>query len=167
MRIDDGQNQRRVQGCAVFKARRGSPQLCRPPRARLRTDFAGSYVGNFTLIMTDDKQMSTRGDSTFKEFERLVSRHRLKRYRRETASKSEAVALYIWNIALCEALYPAFHFLEVARRMPHMRLCQISTGAIHAGLGDPTVLTEVRHQQQVVDAISDLIHRGKGHLARK
>jgi hypothetical protein len=55
-------------------------------------------------------------EEVFKNFEKSVSRYRLRRYRQGTATKEEAVALYLWNIRLCEALYPAVQFFEVALR---------------------------------------------------
>ena len=41
---------------------------------------------------------------------------RLLSYRGSNESELEAVARYVWNVRLCEALYPAFHFLEIALR---------------------------------------------------
>src|SRR5689334_21061592 len=47
---------------------------------------------------------------------RLVSAERIGSYRRGGADDEEALARYLWNIALCEALYPSLHFLEIALR---------------------------------------------------
>jgi hypothetical protein len=48
---------------------------------------------------------------------RLVSAQRIDSFRRGTASgEEEVLARYLWNIALCEALYPSLHFLEVGLR---------------------------------------------------
>ena len=48
---------------------------------------------------------------------RLVSAERIGTYRRGAAEDEEDVlARYLWNIALCEALYPSLHCLEVALR---------------------------------------------------
>jgi hypothetical protein len=48
---------------------------------------------------------------------KLVSAQRIGSYRRGTASDDEEVlARYLWNIALCEALYPSLHFLEIGLR---------------------------------------------------
>lgn len=55
-------------------------------------------------------------EEAFKKFEQRVSRYRLRRYRQATSTKEAAVALYLWNVALCEALYPAIQFFEVALR---------------------------------------------------
>ncbi len=102
-------------------------------------------------------------ENTFKEFERMISRHRLQRYRRATESKQEAVALYLWNVALSEALYPPIHFFEVAfRNAAHQALTS------HAGNNprwfmDRSILTEDRHQKQVQDAIKELHKKRKSH----
>ena len=75
------------------------------------------YIGNFVSIMTQKEEKSTpSAENTFKDFERIVSRQRLQKYRRATKTKPEAVALYLWNVALSEALYPPIHFFEVAFR---------------------------------------------------
>jgi len=47
---------------------------------------------------------------------RLVSAQRIGAYRRGESSDEEVLARYLWNTALCEALYPSLHFLEVALR---------------------------------------------------
>jgi hypothetical protein len=47
---------------------------------------------------------------------RLVSAERIGSYRRGGADDEEALARYLWNIALREALYPSLHFLEIALR---------------------------------------------------
>ena len=114
--------------------------------------------------MSEIPEKSSPQEETFKEFERLISKQRFRRYRRETSSKPEAAALYLWNIALCEALYPSFHFFEVTlRNATHQALT-----AHHAGntrwFMDYTVLTQLRHQQQVMDAIKELRKQGKRHF---
>jgi len=47
---------------------------------------------------------------------RHVSAERIGSYRRGGADDEEALARYLWNIALCEALYPSLHCLEIALR---------------------------------------------------
>jgi hypothetical protein len=114
--------------------------------------------------MPDIPEKSSSQEQTFKDFERLVSKQRFRRYRRATASKQEAVALYLWNVALSEALYPAFHFFEVTlRNATHLGLT-----ALHGGntrwFMDVAVLNQERHQRQVMDAIEELRKQGKGHF---
>jgi hypothetical protein len=47
---------------------------------------------------------------------RLMSAQRIAAFRRGDGSDEEVLARYLWNTALCEALYPSLHFLEVALR---------------------------------------------------
>jgi hypothetical protein len=114
--------------------------------------------------MTDIPEKSNPQEQTFKEFERLVSKHRFRRYRRETAGKHEAVSLYLWNIALSEALYPAFHFFEVTLRNATHQALSTHHGGNTRWFMDYTVLTQARHQQQVMDAIEELRKQGKKHF---
>ena len=114
--------------------------------------------------MPDISKMSSPEERTFKTFERLVSRHRLRRYRRETASKQEAVGLYLWNIALCESLYPALHFFEVAlRNATHQAISECFHGNFR-WFTDMTILTEERHQRQILEAIQELRKQNKDHF---
>ena len=51
----------------------------------------------------------------FSEFQKAVSAERLKPYLND-ADDTQAFALYLWNIALCESFYPCFNGLEIALR---------------------------------------------------
>jgi hypothetical protein len=103
-------------------------------------------------------------ENTFKDFERIVSRHRLQRYRRATKSKQEAVALYLWNVALSEALYSPLHFFEVAfRNATHQALTNY-TGNNSRWFMDNSGLMQGRHQQQVHDALNELCKKGKSQF---
>lgn len=103
----------------------------------------------------------TPTEETFKVFEKRISRPRLHRYRRTMKTKEEAIALYLWNVALSEALYPALHFFEIALR-------NATHDALTAHFGkpnwfvDPLILTENRHQEQVLEAIQKLRRDRKG-----
>ena len=111
-----------------------------------------------------DEKSTPQVASTFKYFERMVSRHRLARYRRATANKQEAIALYLWNVALCEALYPPIHFFEVAlRNATHQAISAHCSGGTRWFL-DAAVLTEERHQKQVVEAVREIRKKNKGHF---
>ncbi len=55
-------------------------------------------------------------ESFFAEFQRSVSRDRFAQYRRAEPGKVDAIALYLWNMSLAEALYPALHCVEVSLR---------------------------------------------------
>ena len=116
-------------------------------------------------IMTHLDEKSTPAEKTFKSFERMVSRQRFQRYRRETASKQEAVALYLWNVALCESLYPAFQFFEIALRNATSQAIASHNGNNPRWFMDETILTEQEHRNQVKGAITKLIKKNKGrHL---
>jgi len=45
-----------------------------------------------------------------------LSEERLRRYQQSSESEKIALARYLWNVQLCEALYPALHAVEVAVR---------------------------------------------------
>lgn len=103
-------------------------------------------------------------ENTFKDFERIVSRQRLQKYRRATKTKQESVALYLWNVALSEALYPPLHFFEVAFRNTVHQALTAYTSNNPRWFMDASVLTQERHQRQVQDAIAELYKKRKGHL---
>jgi hypothetical protein len=118
------------------------------------------FTGNFTIIIAHIPKMSSHEDRIFKDFEHLVSVPRFRRYRHATNSKQEAVALYLWNAALCEALYPPIHFFEVAlRNATHQALsARQGTGKTHnpRWFMDTGLLTQSRHRKQVEDAITQV-----------
>lgn len=94
----------------------------------------------------------------------MVSRQRFKRYRRATSTKQDAVALYLWNVALCEALCPPFQFFEVALRNATNQSITAQNGNDARWFMDPSILTETRHQEQVEEAIRLIRKNRKGHL---
>ncbi|MCX6378998.1 MAG: Abi family protein [Armatimonadetes bacterium] len=59
---------------------------------------------------------SSAEDEIFSEIQQSISVYRLKPYRRKQENKKDALALYLWNMALCEALYPVLQCIEVALR---------------------------------------------------
>jgi hypothetical protein len=52
----------------------------------------------------------------FEAIRRTLSAERFESYRRRGASNEETLANYLWNAALCEALYPVLQGLEVSLR---------------------------------------------------
>ncbi len=52
----------------------------------------------------------------FSKFERMVSKPRLDSYKETGGTEHDALCRYLWNIALCESLYPSFQILEVGFR---------------------------------------------------
>lgn len=47
---------------------------------------------------------------------RILSDSRLAPYLRRTSGETDAVALYLWNVSVSEALYPVLQFVEVSLR---------------------------------------------------
>jgi hypothetical protein len=62
--------------------------------------------------------MLPQGSATgfFTKLERVISAPRFEAYRRSGETREEALCKYLWNIKLCEALYPALQVLEVGFR---------------------------------------------------
>ena len=52
----------------------------------------------------------------FLRLERVLSTKRLASYAQNCVTEKDALCLYIWNIAICESLYPSFQLLEVGFR---------------------------------------------------
>ena len=52
----------------------------------------------------------------FKKLRASISSHRLDSYRQAGQSDFDVIASYLWNMALCEALYPSLQALEVTLR---------------------------------------------------
>lgn len=52
----------------------------------------------------------------YADLERTVSTERLTPYRSATGDNLETAVNYLWNIALCQSLYPSLNMLEVATR---------------------------------------------------
>lgn len=54
--------------------------------------------------------------SFYNSIERVISIPRLEAYRASHGTENEILCRYLWNISLCESLYPAFQMLEVSFR---------------------------------------------------
>lgn len=50
------------------------------------------------------------------DLHRPLSLARLESYRPQNGTDEQVLSLYVWNIALCEALYPALNMLEISLR---------------------------------------------------
>ena len=62
-------------------------------------------------------------DLDFQKFEKSVSRDRLSRYRRPGDANEDVCGKYLWNMCLCESLYPTLNALEVSvRNTVHLAL---------------------------------------------
>ncbi len=100
------------------------------------------------------------GPSALVELRRVISDKRLDAYRMGPADEDvDLLARYLWNIALCEALYPALHSLEIALRNSLHAALTASFGV--TWYDDPTVLIEPRGRSEVVEAKQRLRTQGK------
>ncbi len=93
--------------------------------------------------------------SALERFENTVSAYRFRRYLKTTASKEEAIALYLWNVALSEALYPSLNFFEVALRNTLHKALSGSHGDASRWFMD-ALLLRPHHQEQVAQALQVL-----------
>lgn len=67
--------------------------------------------------------------SFFKKIERTISVPRFDSYRQQGGDDCEALSKYLWNIALCESLYPVLHLVEVSyRNAVHSAICESPVG---------------------------------------
>jgi len=91
--------------------------------------------------------------------ESVVSTPRFAPYLQETGDVKKAWQLYLWNIRLCESLYPAFHCCEIAlRNSVHSSL------AIHLSNFDwlfDVRRLDNRERELVADVVKRLKHHGK------
>jgi len=54
--------------------------------------------------------------SFFKKIERTISQPRFDSYKLQGGDENDALSKYLWNVALCESLYPVLHLIEVSYR---------------------------------------------------
>jgi hypothetical protein len=65
----------------------------------------------------------------YKEIVDSLSKARFESYRFVGEADREALCKYVWNILLCESLYPGFQFLEVGlRNSIHSQISRVSGG---------------------------------------
>ena len=92
----------------------------------------------------------------FQEFRQAVSDNRLQPYLDNTPNGDEdqAFAAYLWNMALCESLYPSFHGIEVALRNSIHQ-------AAHAEFGDEFWFRNrlVGHEKEKIDGLEKEFRR--------
>lgn len=95
----------------------------------------------------------------FDDFRHAVSDPRIERYRSPNGTDRETVANYLWNISLCEALYPSLNALEITLRNAIHRAATDSYGAEY-WFDQPGVLQQ-RQPRQVQAAKHRLSERGR------
>lgn len=66
--------------------------------------------------MADEQSQADHFADQFKLLERAISSSRLGPYQQEGADEFQTFGLYLWNIELCQNLYPALNILEIALR---------------------------------------------------
>lgn len=54
--------------------------------------------------------------NTARDFEKCISTPRFNRYLHDHPDQKDAISVYLWNMALCEALYPTLQTLEITYR---------------------------------------------------
>jgi Abi-like protein len=96
----------------------------------------------------------------FERLERTISPYRFRRYVRETQTQEEAISLYLWNIALCESLYPTLNFFEIALRNTLHRAFTETHSQDVRWFMDPLFL-KPHHQEQVAKALQSLREQRK------
>jgi hypothetical protein len=104
------------------------------------------------------------GQPNLAELRRVISDKRLDAYRTSPGDQDlDLLARYLWNMALCEALYPVIQSLEVAfRNSLHAALTSAFGGAWY---DDPTVLVVQRGRDEVAGAKQRLSTQGKAQEA--
>lgn len=87
--------------------------------------------------------------------EACVSPQRLAPYRTASGEPPEAVlARYFWNVALCEALYPALHHAEVALRNALFRTVSKWHGSDTWVAGGPSPFLKAQERSAVSDLLA-------------
>ena len=105
-------NQYQRRGCAQC----GSAWKKSMPRRHHRLEAGRGRSGASNNYVTQDDKM--RQPQHFSDFQRAVSRSRLEPYLNHSPNGdwAQAFGTYLWNLALCESLYPTLQGIEVALR---------------------------------------------------
>ncbi|MGI5835784.1 MAG: hypothetical protein ACOX87_04740, partial [Chloroflexota bacterium] len=86
----------------------------------------------------------------FSSFRQIISVERFESYRRsDTEEDIDILACYLWNLALCEALYPCLQGLEVALRNS-INIAATEAFGNHHWFDCPSILKS-REQAKVAD----------------
>lgn len=92
------------------------PGKDRPKTVRDCAEDLGPRVRQYTPV-TAREQAPSKIPAFIRDATRSLSTERLHEYRRNAGDPAlTRLGYYAWNIALCEALYPALHLCEVALR---------------------------------------------------
>lgn len=95
----------------------------------------------------------------FQQIEAILAAERLDAYRRDAVPPAIALARYLWNMALCESLYPPLQMAEIALRnsIHHFLSARLNTPAWYDSI---TGLPPWQHDQ-LADARQTLLTAGK------
>src|ERR1035438_6632267 len=124
-----------------------------------KTDCCGQRHHGASLTRSPGRQY-LRLNHCFQKLRAGISASRLDVYRTPIDSDFEVIAKYLWNMVLCEALYPGLHTLEIALRNT---VRQAAIGRYHNEhwFEPPTSPLDPRGQASVATAKSELTKVGK------
>ena len=71
-------------------------------------------IRGYNSMVTQNRP--SRENGFFEKLLESISRERLRPYSVNSEINASVIAAYVWNIALCESLYPALNCLEIALR---------------------------------------------------
>lgn len=98
--------------------------------------------------------------SFFKKIERTISTSRFDSYKLQGGSNEQALSKYLWNIALCESLYPVLHLIEVSyRNATHSAICASAAG--ENWLIKESQILYAGELEKIREAKAGLVNRGK------
>jgi hypothetical protein len=98
-------------------------------------------------------------DSITSDFERSVSRPRFRRYLRDYPDSLDAIAVYLWNVSLCSALYPSLQCAEITYRNALNDALRAQTGTQN-WFDDPHLLLP-NERRKVQNAKTELTNQGR------
>jgi hypothetical protein len=120
-------------------------------------------------IAVSTSSQPSRIPGFIRDAHRVLSTERLHEYRRaQTDTALQRLGYYAWNIALCEALYPALHLCEVTLRNSLFEVLKREFPVVQRGtrttcwLDDGTRVLTQEHAERVAAAKRKLLDRLKG-----
>jgi len=98
--------------------------------------------------------------SLFSSVGHCISIKRIESYRVAGDTDDDVLSRYMWNVCLCEALYPALHSLEIAlRNSIYTEVTKMTNNP--NWLLDNSVVAGYHQQRAVSKAVSELVSAGK------
>jgi hypothetical protein len=94
--------------------------------------------------------------------ESCVSLDRLAPYRLSPSDPAEdVIARYLWNVALCEALYPAIHHAEVSLRNTLYRTVSMWHSRIEWVSGGPAAFLRPQEVRSITETLASRVRTGQ------